>query len=132
MDPITGALLAGAAQFAATETAKAVIKDAYEGLKTKVKQWFVERKRPDGEMALAMIEKEPEGWQTALATSLKNSGATGNKKLLQAAQALIQAIEESGTQGRLNLAKYQVDARGANVGVIGDHVSIANQTVGGK
>jgi len=99
MDPITGALLAGAAQFAATETAKAVIKDAYEGLKAKVKQWFVERKRPDGEMALTMIEQKPDTWKGPLAEALKESGAADNKELLQAAQALMTILEEAKQQG---------------------------------
>lgn len=94
MDILTGALLAGAAQLAVAETAKAVVKDAYEGLKAKVKQWFVERKRPEGEMALAMIEQKPDIWQGPLAEAVKDSGAADNKELLQAAQALLKMLEE--------------------------------------
>jgi hypothetical protein len=123
MDPITGALLAGAAAAAANETAKAVVKDAYEGLKAKVKQWFAERKRPDGEMALAMIEEEPEAWKDALAASLKKSGAAGSEALVQSAQELLHALQESAA-GRQAIAKYQVDARGAQIGVMGDNTTV--------
>ncbi|MGX9727720.1 MAG: hypothetical protein ACTFAK_10505 [Candidatus Electronema sp. VV] len=94
MDILTGALLAGAAQLAVAETTKAVVKDAYEGLKAKVKQWFIERKRPEGEMALAMIEQKPDIWQGPLAEAVKDSGAADNEALLQAAQALLKMLEE--------------------------------------
>ncbi len=122
MDPITGALLAGAG-LAATETMKAVVKDAYEGLKAKVKQWFVEHKRPEGETALAMIEEEPEAWKAALAASLKKSGAADNEELLQAAQVLLQALQESAA-GQQAIGKYVVDARGAQIGVLGDNATV--------
>ena len=118
MDPITGALLAGAAAAPANETAKAVVKDAYEGLKAKVKQWFAERKRPEGETALTMIEEEPEAWQSALAASLKKSGAVDNEELLQAAQAFIQVLQKSSA-GRESLIKYQVQ-----IGVQGDNAKV--------
>ncbi len=123
MDPITRALLAGAAQFAATETMKAVVKDAYEGLKAKVKQWFVERKRPEGEMALVMIEQKPDIWQGPLAEAVKDSGAADNAALLQAAQVLIQALQESAA-GQQAIGKYVVDARGAQIGVLGDNATV--------
>ncbi len=123
MDPITGALLAGAAATAANETLKAAVKDAYEGLKAKVKQWFAERKRPEGETALAMLEEEPEAWKAALAASLKKSGAAENADLMQAAQALIQALQESEA-GRQAIGKYVVDARGAQIGVLGDNATV--------
>ena len=129
MDPITAALLAGAASTASNEAVKAGVKDAYEGLKAKVKQWFTERKRPEGEMALTMIEQKPEVWQAPLAEVMKDSGAADNEALQQAAQLLVQALQEIGAQGNINLAKYQIDARGAKVGVIGDNATISNQNL---
>ena len=129
MDPITAALLAGAASTASNEAVKAGVKDAYEGLKAKVKQWFTERKRPEGEMALTMIEQKPEVWQAPLAEVMKDYGAADNEALQQAAQLLVQALQESGAQGNINLAKYQIDARGAKVGVIGDNATISNQNL---
>jgi hypothetical protein len=123
MDPITGALLAGAAAAAANETAKAVIKDAYEGLKAKVKQWFAERKRPDGEMALAMIEQKPDTWKGPLAAAVEDSGAAGSEALVQAAQELLHASLQESAAGRQAIAKYQVDARGAQIGVMGDNTT---------
>ena len=111
------------------QAVKAGAKDAYDGLKAKVKQWFAESKRPEGEMALTMIEQKPEVWQAPLAEVMKDSGAADNEALQQAAQLLVQALQESGAQGNINLAKYQVDARGAKVGVIGDNATISNQNL---
>lgn len=118
MDPITAALLAGAATTATNEAVKAGAKDAYDGLKAKVKQWFAERKRPEGETALAMIEQKPEVWQAPLAEVMKDSGAADNEALQQAAQLLVQALQESGA-GRESLIKYQVQ-----IGVQGDNAKV--------
>jgi hypothetical protein len=98
MDPITAALLAGAATTATNEAVKAGAKDAYDGLKAKVKQWFTERKRPEGEMALTMIEQKPEVWQAPLAEVIKDSGAGDNAELLQRAEALLEMLEKPKPQ----------------------------------
>jgi len=123
MDFITGALLAGAAATAANEIMKAVVKDAYEGLKAKVKQWFIDHQKPEGEMALTMIEQKPDIWKAPLAAVLEDSGAAGSEALVQAAQALIQLLQENAA-GREALIKYKVDAQGAQIGIMGDNAKV--------
>ncbi len=117
MDPITlivTALAAGAA-LGVKDTASAMVKDAYVGLKALV------RKRlgggPDAELVLAKHEKAPETWQSPLMAELAESGADRDGDLIAAAQALLSLIDEAG--GRAG--KYAVDVRGAEGVQIGDH-----------
>jgi hypothetical protein len=116
MDPITlivTALAAGAA-LGAQDTASAMVKDAYAGLKALV------RKRlgggPGAELVLTKHEQAPETWQAPLMAELTETGADGDRDLIAAAQALLDLIGETGGAG-----KYSVDARGAMGVQVGDH-----------
>jgi hypothetical protein len=117
MDPITlivTALAAGAA-LGVTDTASAMVKDAYAGLKALAK------KRLGGghgaELVLAKHERAPETWQAPLMAELAETGADHDRDLIAAAQALLDLIgDAAGGAG-----KYTVDVRGAKGVQIGDH-----------
>lgn len=117
MDPVTlivAALAAGAAA-GVTDTASAMVKDAYAGLRALV------RKRlgggPDAELMLAKHEKAPEIWHEPMTAELAEAGADRDRELIAAAQAVLNLI--GGASGRAG--KYSVDARGAQGVQIGDH-----------
>lgn len=116
MDPITlivTALAAGAA-LGAQDTASAMIKDSYAGLKALV------RKRLGGgtsaELVVAKHEEAPDAWQTPLMAELAQAGADRDRALIAAAKALLDQMNEAGTA-----RKYTVDAREAQGVQIGDH-----------
>ena len=115
MDPITlivTALAAGAA-LGVTDTASAMVKDAYAGLKALVKKRLGDG--PDAELVLAKHEKAPETWQGPLMAELAETGADGDRDLIAAAKALLELVGEAGGPG-----KYAVDVRGAYGVQIGD------------
>jgi len=116
MDPITlivTALAAGAA-LGLQDTASAMVKDAYAGLKALV------RRRLGGdqsaELVLSRHEQAPETWQAPLMAELARAGADGDGDLIAAAKALLDLVGEAGRAG-----KYTVDVRGAQGVQIGDH-----------
>ncbi len=115
MDPITlivTALAAGAA-LGVQDTASAMVKEAYAGLKALVK------KRLGGgagaELVLARHEQAPEIWQAPLMAELARAGADGDGDLIAAAKALLDLAGEAGAAG-----KYTVNARGALGVQVGD------------
>ena len=117
MDPITlilTALAAGAA-LGVTDTASAMVKDAYAGLKT------LARKRlgdgADAEWVLAKHEKAPEAWQEPLMAELASAGADQDRDLIAAAETLLNVLARAGMQA----GKYTVHARGAQGVQVGDH-----------
>ena len=114
MDPATlieVALTAGAAA-GVKDTASSAVKDAYEGLKAKVKGRFAGR--PDAELVLADHEAAPETWKESLTSELTAVGVSAD--LVTAAQALMQLIDAAGSQA----GKYDVDTRGSHGVQIGD------------
>ncbi len=116
MDPITlivTALAAGAA-VGMKDTASAMVKDAYAGLKALVKKRL--GGEPDAELVLAKYEQAPETWQAPLMAELAGRGADGDRDLVAAAQALLDLVGETGGAG-----KYAVDVRGAMGVQVGDH-----------
>ncbi len=119
MEIITGALLAGAAATATNEVAKVVFRDIYEALKSKLRQWFADKEKPEGEMALANIEKSPDIWKGPLEEAVIESEADKNETIIQAAQALINTMRKT-PEGNQVLAKYQVNLTNSTVGIIGD------------
>ena len=117
MDPITlivTALAAGAAA-GMTDTASAMVTDAYAGLKALV------RKRLGGdsnaELMLAKHAKAPETWQASLTAVLTEAGADRDSDLIAAAHAVLDLL--GGAGGRPG--KYTVNARGAQGVQTGDH-----------
>jgi hypothetical protein len=116
MDPITlivTALAAGAA-LGVTDTASAMVKDAYAGLKALVRKRL--GGRPGAELVLARHEQAPETWQAPLMAELSETGADRDRELIAAAKALLELVGEAGGAG-----KYAVDARGAQGIQVGDH-----------
>jgi hypothetical protein len=115
MDPITlivTALAAGAA-VGVKDTASAMVKDAYAGLKALVKKRL--GGGPGAELVLAKHEQAPEAWQAPLMAELAGTGADRDRDLIAAAQALLDLVGEAGG------GKYTVDVRGAQGVQVGDH-----------
>lgn len=118
MDPATlieVALTAGAAAGVAgvKDTASLAVKDAYEGLKAKVKRLFASR--PDAELILVEHEAAPEAWKELLTSKLSAVGV--DAELVAAAQALMQLVDAAGSQA----GKYDVDTWGSQGVQVGDH-----------
>jgi hypothetical protein len=117
MDPVTlivTALAAGAAM-GMRDTASAMIKDAYAGLKAMAKKRLGGGQ--DAEYVLAKHEQAPETWQAPLSAELAQAGADRDDDLIAAAQALLDLVGKAG-QAK---GKYAVDARGAQGVQVGDH-----------
>jgi hypothetical protein len=116
MDPITlivTALAAGAVM-GVTDTASAMVKDAYAGLKAVVRKRL--GGRPGAELILAKHEQAPETWQAPLMAELAQTGADRDRDLIAAAKALLELVGEARGTG-----KYTVDARRAQGVQFGDH-----------
>jgi hypothetical protein len=116
MDPITlivTALAAGAA-LGVKDTASAMVKDAYAGLKALVKKRLGDG--PGAELVLAKHEQAPENWQAPLMAELAETGADRDRELIAAAQALLDLVSEAGGAG-----KYKVDVQSAQGVQVGDH-----------
>ena len=117
MDPVTlivTALAAGAAS-ALQDGASSVVKDAYSRLKALVKKRFAGR--PDGELVLARHEAAPQTWEAPLAEELSAAGAEGDADLVAAAQALMNLVDEAGSQS----GKYVVAVQDSQGIQVGDH-----------
>ena len=121
MDPVTlivTALAAGAV-LGLKDAASAAVKDAYAGLKALVKKRFAGR--PKGELVLAEHEAAPQTREGPLAAELAAAGADRDSELVAAAQALMRLVDEEGFEAGKYNVKYQVDARGSQGVVVGDH-----------
>jgi hypothetical protein len=116
MDPITlivSALAAGAT-LGVTDTASAMVADAYASLKALMKKRLGGGQ--DAEFVIAKYEKAPERWQAPLIAELADSGADRDSDLIAAAQALLDLVgRAAGGAG-----KYTVDMRGAQGVQVGD------------
>lgn len=115
MDPgsvIEVALVAGAAA-GAKGIATTAITDAYQTLKTIVKNRF--SGRPSAELVLAEHEADPETWRNPFLKELTAVGV--DAELLSAAQVLLELV---GPFDRAP-AKYSIDLRGAQEAQIGEH-----------
>ena len=118
MDPVTlieTALVSGAAG----ATASSAVKDAYEGLTARLKRLFAGR--PKAEKILSSYEVDPETWERPLASELNAVGV--DQGLVDAAQELMQLIDAAGSRA----GKYNVDSRGSQGVLIGDH-NVQNNT----
>jgi hypothetical protein len=115
MDPVTlieTALATGAAA-GLSGTASSAVKDAYEGLKAKVKQRFAGR--PKAELILSSHEADPETWERPLTSELNAVGV--DAELITAAQVLMQLIDVRGSQA----GKYVVDSQASQGVQVGDN-----------
>ena len=122
MDPITIAIVA-AVSAGITDIGKKAFGDAYQGFKDLIKSKF----GPDSKVstAIAELEKNPEskGRQITLAETMAQEKADQDHELINIAEQLVQALKETD-QGRLAVAKYQIDAKGAQIGVMGDGAKV--------
>ena len=115
MDPVTlvQVALAAGAGAGIKDTTSLAIKDAYEGLKARVKGRFAGRS--DAELVLANHEAAPDEWQQPLSDHLAAVGV--DAEMVEAAQLLIGLIDAAGTQA----GKYAMDVQGSQGVQIGDH-----------
>jgi len=97
MDPvsltvITSAIAAGAAA-SVKDTASAVVKDAYAGLKALIRRKYET-------VDLAAVEKKPdsEAKRGSLEEDLAEAGAAGDEELARLAQALVDAVERNAPE----------------------------------
>jgi hypothetical protein len=123
MDPVTlivAALTAGAAA-GVGDTAAAVVKDSYQGLKDLVSARFSGKE--SAEVALAEHEADPQTWQAPLTKELLQTGADTDPSVIEAAQQLMALLDKAGSSG----GKYAIDLRGAQGAQVGDHNRQLNQ-----
>jgi hypothetical protein len=117
MDPITlivTALATGSA-LGVTDSVSSAVKDAYAGLKALVKKRLAGQ--PGAEVVLARHEEAPNTWRQPLLEELARAGADQDRDLAQAAQVLMNLVDEAGARA----GKYKVDVRGAQGVQIGEH-----------
>lgn len=126
MDPITTAIVAAVSAGVTsgmTAVGKEAILDAYKGIKNAIKSRF--GKDNNISKTITDLEADPEskGRQLLLAEQIETAEADQNPDILKIAQKLTEALQSTET-GRKAIAKFQVDARNAQVGVIGDMAKV--------
>jgi len=120
MDPVTlilTALVAGAGAGLKGAVSSAVT-DAYNGLKGLVRRKLAAR--PDGELVLARHEADPQVWERPLAQELTAAGASDDRDLVSAAQALMQLVDAAGSAA----GKYTVVTASDHSVAAGEDVNI--------
>jgi hypothetical protein len=122
MDPITTAIIT-AVSAGITDIGKKAFYDAYQGLKGLIKSRYGQ----DNKIlkAIADLEENPasKGRRMILAEIMVQEKADQDSELMSFARQLIQEFKET-EQGRQAMAKYQVDARGSQIGVVGDEAKV--------
>ena len=128
MDPITLIITALGAGIAAgsKDTASAAVKDAYNGLKTLIQRKF--SGKPTAEMALLQHEQKPEVWKAPLEEELKQTGATQDKEIIEAAQKLMQLVQPQ----QAAMGKYNVQIAGNVYGYAQGDGQTVNMTFGNE
>ena len=126
MDPITTALVAAVSAgltSGVTAAGKQAVVDAYNGLKRIISSKFGRDSQVS--KAIAELEEEPDskGRQTILSEQVAATKADQDSEILEITQELIKALK-STEAGRKAIAKFQIDAKGAQVGVIGDGAKV--------
>jgi hypothetical protein len=122
VEPITTAIVA-AVTAGIADIGKKAFGDTYQGLKDPIKSKFGQDNKIS--KAIAELENNPEskGRQTILAEPVVQEKADRDPELIHLARQLVRTLEET-EQGRQAVAKYQIDARGAQIGVTGDKAHI--------
>ena len=120
MDPITTAIVAAVSAgitSGMTAVGKEAILDAYKGIKNAIKSRF--GKDNNISKTITDLEADPEskGRQLLLAEHIATAKANQVPDILKIAQKLTEALQSTET-GRKAIAKFQVDARNAQFGVI--------------
>ena len=133
MEPTTliiGALAAGATA-AAKDTASQAVKDAYAGLKTLIQRRFVEKKIPEGEIALKKYEEKPAVWEEPLKDLLVETETDKAAEVLKAVEVFKQALNQTA-EGRAAVSKYILYIQNSTVGLIGDGARVGRIDFGEK
>jgi hypothetical protein len=119
MDPITlivAALAAGASAGtldALKDDVKDLVKAAYARLRGLARKHVAGQ--PGAELVLAQHEIDPQRWEAPLAMMLTEGGAADDANLVEAARALMELVDATGTAA----GKYDVtikDSQGVQVG----------------
>ena len=126
MDPITTAIIAGVTASVTgdiTAVGKKAIVDAYESIKKAVKSKFGKDSKLS--KAITELEENPKskGQQMLLAETMAMEKADQDPKLISIAEQLVQALNETEA-GRRAVAKYQIDAKDAQIGVMGENAKV--------
>ena len=126
MDPITTAIVAAVSAgvtSGVTAVGKEAILDAYKGIKNAIKS----RLGKDNNISKTItdLEADPEskGRQLLLAEQIETADANQDSEILEIAQKLTEALQSTET-GQKAIAKFQVEARNAQFGVIGDMAKV--------
>jgi|SRR5580704_7625672 hypothetical protein len=112
MDPITlivAALAAGASAGtldALKDDVKELVKAAYATLRGLARKRVEDQ--PGAELVLAQHETDPQTWEAPLARMLTAGGAAGDANLVEAARALMELVDATGTAA----GKYNVTIKG--------------------
>lgn len=122
MDPITvviTALVAGLTT-GATETAKTLVIDLYQELKTRLAKKI--ELDEDAKDALAGLEKKPasQGRQLALSEELKRLEINKDSDLVALARQFLEKVDEKGAQQ----GKYVITIKDARGTVVGDNATV--------
>jgi len=122
MDPVTTAIVA-AVTAGVTDIGKKAFGDAYQGLKSLIKSKFGQDNKLS--KAITAVEDNPEskGCQLVLAETVEHEKADQDHELIHIAAQLIQALTET-EQGRQAVSKFQIAAKGAQIGVVGDNTKV--------
>ncbi|UFS72468.1 hypothetical protein LPW11_09800 [Geomonas sp. RF6] len=122
MDSISTALI-GAISAGITDVGKKAIADAYENLKALISAKLGQEN--DISEAIAALEDNPEseGRRMVLAETMTKEKAVEDSEIQEYAGKLIETIKET-EEGRKVVAKFLIDAKGAQVGVIGDNARV--------
>lgn len=127
MDPITAAIIAALVTGAAAGTAQVVAENIGGGAYTKLKQLIQDKfgKKSDLVNAIDTLEKDPnsKSRQGLVQEEVKKARADQDAELLEAAQTLLHALE-STPEGKQVVAKFRIDIKNSQVGVIGDNTKV--------
>lgn len=121
MDPVTlvvAALVAGVSA-GLGDAASSAIKDAYAGLRSLLTTRFTREQ----DKVIEEHAADPDTYEKPASKVLRESGAAADAEVAAAAQRVLALADPAGTAAN----KYQVDARGATIGIVGDHGQVSYQ-----
>lgn len=125
MDPvalIVAALVAGVSA-GLGDTAKAAVKDAYDGLRSSLSRRFGSAR---AEQIVQDHAEDPDTFAKPMEKLLRDSGAAEDDEVLAAARKVLERSDPAGTAA----GKYTtVNASGSTIGIIGDHGSVTYSAV---
>ncbi len=122
MDPITAAIVA-AVTAGVTDIGKNAFTDVYQGLKSLIKSKFGKNNKVSKAIADLEDNRESKGRQMVLAENMAMEKLDRDTDLISKAEKLVQALKET-EDGRRAVAKYQIDAKDSQIGVVGDNAKV--------